>query len=58
MKITISEYFSPKGNKINKIGVTPDIEVKLPSNIKSTYKLELKDDTQLQRAIEEIKKKI
>lgn len=58
MKITISEYFSPKGNKINKIGVTPDIEVKLPSNIKSTYKLEFKDDTQLQRAIEEIKKKI
>ncbi len=57
MKITISEYFSPNGNQIHKLGVAPDIEVELPDDIKSTYKLELKDDTQLQRAIEEIKKK-
>lgn len=58
IKITISEYFSPKGNKIHKVGVTPDIEVELPDNIKNSYKIELKDDTQLQRAIEEINKKI
>ncbi len=58
LKLTTQEYFSPKGNKINDVGVTPDIEVDLPEDIKSSYNLDLKDDTQLQRAIEEINSKI
>lgn len=44
LKITISEYFSPKGNKINKNGVTPDVEVE---NDKET-----EGDEQLDKAIE------
>ena len=56
MKITISEYFSPKGEKINKIGITPDIEVELPEDVTSLYNLSADKDTQLQRAIEELKK--
>lgn len=50
VKVTISEYFSPKGNKINKIGVEPHITVE--DNI------ETEEDEQLNTAIEEIKKMI
>lgn len=46
-KITIAEYFSPKGTKINKIGVIPDYEV--DDNI------ETEDDEQLEKALEVIK---
>lgn len=56
LKVTTNEYFSPNGNKIDGEGVTPDIEVNLPENIESYYNLEYEDDTQLQKAIEEIKK--
>ncbi len=57
VKFTTSEYFSPNGNKINGIGVVPDIEVDLPDGITNTYKLEFKDDTQLQKAIEVLRGK-
>ncbi len=56
LKVTTNEYFSPKGNKIDGEGVTPDIEVELPEDIESYYNLKFEEDTQLQKAIEEIKK--
>lgn len=55
IKLTTSEYFSPKGNKINESGITPDIIVELPDTIKDTYNLKYEDDVQLQRAILEMK---
>lgn len=55
IKITIEEYYTPNHNKLNKEGVTPDEEVKLPENIKNIYNLEKKEDTQLQKAIEMLK---
>lgn len=58
LKITTAEYFSPKGNKINGEGVTPDIEVDLPETVKNFYYVEFDEDTQLQRAIEELKSKM
>lgn len=58
MKFTTSEYFSPKGNKINGVGVKPDIEVDLPNDIENIYKIEYEKDTQLQRAILELIAKI
>ena len=57
VKLTTQEYFSPSGNKIDGQGVTPDIEVDLPEGKKS-YSVTFEEDTQLQRAIEEIKNKI
>lgn len=56
IKLTISEYFTPKGIAIHKKGITPDIEVKLkdPGIIIGIENLD-KDD-QLKRAVEEIKK--
>lgn len=47
LKLTVSEYFTPKENKINKIGITPDYEVELD--------VENMIDTQLNKAIEILK---
>ena len=47
VKITVAEYFSPNGTKINKIGVIPDVEIE--DNIETA------EDEQLQKALEVIK---
>ena len=56
LKVTTNEYFSPNGNKIDGEGVIPDVEIELPEDVESYYNLEYEEDTQLQKAIEEIKK--
>lgn len=56
LKITTAEYFTPNGAEINKKGIEPNIEVKLPDTVKSIYALKEEEDTQLNRAIEELKK--
>lgn len=55
IKITTAEYCTPNRNKINKVGIEPDIEAELPEDIE-----ELTDDndTQLQRAVQELENKI
>lgn len=50
VKVTICEYFSPKGNKINKIGVEPDYVVEDDP--------ETENDEQLDKAVEVIKEMI
>lgn len=55
IKLTTSEYFSPKGNKINDNGIEPDIVVELPETVKDQYNIDYEEDSQLQRAILEIK---
>ena len=52
LKMTTEEYYTPSHNKINKVGIDPDYEVKLPSGIKE---LTDKNDTQLKKAIELLK---
>ncbi len=51
---TVAEYFSPKGNRVHEEGVTPDIEVEMPEELKSTY-FQLGDmsDPQLKAAFDE-----
>ena len=56
LKITIEEYYTPNHNKLNKEGVTPNVEVELPKSINNIYNVDKKDDTQLQKAIEILKK--
>ena len=53
IKITTEEYCTPNRNKINKVGIEPDITEELPEDIKEITK---ENDTQLQRAIEELSK--
>lgn len=55
LKVTIQEYFTPKRNKINKTGITPDYEVELPEELKNSATIEKDKDTQLQKAIEILK---
>lgn len=57
LKITTNEYFTPNRNKINKVGITPDVEVKLDEKLQGQLVIEEKDDTQLQKAIEILKQK-
>lgn len=44
VKLTVSNYFTPKGNNINGRGITPDVEVEQPEDAK--------EDLQLKRALE------
>lgn len=53
--ITTGEYFLPGGDSIHGTGLMPQAEVDLPETVKNIYLLEDKDDTQLKRAIEELK---
>ena len=46
LKLTIKEFFTPNRNKINKLGIEPDIEVKQVENSEN--------DEQLQKAIDEL----
>jgi len=56
IKLTTDEFLTPKENKINEVGVSPDIEVSIEGVMAGKPVLEKEEDTQLQRAIEELKK--
>lgn len=56
LKITTNEYYTPKRNKINKVGIEPTIEVNLPEEFQNTANVPAEQDTQLKRAIEELTK--
>ena len=55
LKVTIEEYQTPNRNKIHKIGIAPDEEVKLPDSVTNVLNVTESDDTQLQKAIEMLK---
>lgn len=44
VKLTVAHYYTPKGNDIHGVGVTPDVEVEQPEDSET--------DVQLQKAIE------
>ena len=54
IKLTTNEYFTPKRNKINKIGIKPDMDVVLDEGV-SSYGITKEKDTQLKKAIEILK---
>lgn len=53
LKVTVSEYFTPNENKINKTGITPDEVVELNEDDSAITK---ENDNQLKKAIEVLKK--
>lgn len=55
LKITTNEYFTPKHNKINEIGIEPDVEIDLSDEDKMNLNLTDEEDEQLQKAIEILK---
>lgn len=51
-KLTVMQYFSPKGNVIHKVGVTPDYVVELPEKTLITGDPNPEKDPQLKKAME------
>ena len=47
VKLTVAEYFTPKGRSINEKGITPDVEVEYEHN-----EADPEADNQLDKAIE------
>lgn len=56
IKVTIEEYYTPNRNQINRTGIEPNEKVSLPDEIANSYEIERKYDTQLQKALEILKK--
>ena len=50
VKLTVSNYFTPKGNNINKVGIQPDVEVKLSTELLNKKDITHEEDNQLQEA--------
>ena len=57
-KLTVSQYFTPKGINIHGVGIKPNVEVELPENVETIGVENLKNDTQLQKGLEILKGKI
>lgn len=55
LKLTTDQYYTPNHNVIHKIGIKPDYEVEFPEE-ENVYSIDQKDDPQLQKAIELLKK--
>lgn len=53
LKITISEYFLPSGRSIDKVGITPDVEVEYEPDEENP-----EADNQLERAIEVVREEL
>lgn len=54
IKLTVSDYYTPSGNNIHGVGISPDIELEFDSE---SY-ADKKTDNQLNEAVEVIKKQI
>lgn len=52
LKLTVSKYYTPKGNNIHGIGIEPDLTVELPEGIRMGAQIPEGQDTQLQKAVE------
>ena len=56
LKLTTNEYYTPNRNKINKVGIEPDEKVELPDEYKNVLTVPKEQDTQLNKAIDLLKK--
>ncbi len=56
LKLTTNEYYTPNRNKINKVGIEPDEKVELPDEYKNVLAVPKEQDTQLNKAIDLLKK--
>ena len=58
-QITIAEYFTPKGHKVHKLGIEPDVVVELPEGDNGSYDFaDLEHDVQLIKALEVAREKM
>lgn len=58
IKFTVSQYFTPKGNAVHELGITPDVVVELDEKLKTLSEIPKDQDNQLQEAIKVLKEEI
>ena len=58
IKFTVSQYFTPNGNAVHEVGITPDVEVELDEELKTLSEIPKDKDNQLQEAIKVLKEEI
>ncbi len=58
MQMTIAQYYTPNGNAVHKVGITPDVEVHLPDGDNGMYEFGDLNDPQLAKALEIMIKKL
>ena len=44
MKAAVSNYYTPNGNSINKVGIKPDVEVKFASELLNKTEISHEED--------------
>lgn len=52
VKMTVSRYYTPKGNSIHEVGIKPDVEVKLDASLLNKEEISYEEDNQLQEALD------
>ncbi|WP_373103344.1 S41 family peptidase [Blautia obeum] len=57
VKLTIANYYTPKGNSINKTGIRPDVEVELSPEFLNQEDITHEEDNQLQAALNSLNTK-
>lgn len=57
VKLTIANYYTPKGNSINKTGTRPDVEVELSPELLNQEEITHEEDNQLQAALNSLNAK-
>lgn len=58
MQLTTAQYYTPNGNKVHKIGITPDVEINLPEGDNGMYEFGDLADVQLAKALEVMQEKL
>ena len=58
-QMTIAQYYTPSGQAVHKLGITPDFEVPLPEGDNGMYDFaDTEKDVQLKKAYEVMKEKL
>lgn len=50
MQLTVAQYYTPNGNEVHKVGITPDVIVEMPEGDNAMYQLGDLADVQLKAA--------
>lgn len=58
MQMTIAQYYTPNGNAVHKLGITPDVEIHLPQGDNGMYEFADLNDPQLAKALEVMTEKL
>ena len=56
--MTIAQYYTPNGNAVHKLGITPDVQVELPAGDNGMYDFGDLADPQLSKAFEVMQQKL